>query len=537
MIKLINLSTPIGCTESQLLQAIAKRLKISKIAIIHIQPIKKSIDARKKPNIFVVWTFLLKLKQEEVIYKRYKNDHDVERYKPHFYNIPKLSLKEFGSRPVVIGFGPAEMFAAYLLAKVRLRPIVLERGKCVEQRQKDVASFWKTGQLNPSSNVQFGEGGAGTFSDGKLTTRIKDFRIQFILETFISCGAPKEILYLAKPHIGTDRLVQVVKTMREKIQAFGGEIHFQACMKRLQQANRKLIGVIYEQDGQLYHIETEQCILAIGHSARDVFSTLYQDKILLEQKNFSIDVQIEHKQATINQAMYDRDAAPPDLPVADYKLAVHLPNRHNLYTFCMCPGGEVIAASSELNRLAINGMSRYARNGINANNALLVGITSNELHDTHPLAGMYFQQKLEEAAFHAGGSNYFAPVCTVGDFLNHRMSKSLGDVKPTYRPGVTIAAPESYLPNFVVDTLCLGIPTMARKIQGFDSPDAILTGIESRSSSPIRILRNEFCESISLAGLYPYGEGAGYAGGIISAAVDDLRCAEQIVKKFTKNHS
>lgn len=527
MIKLMNLSMPLHFTEYQLHQRIAERLHITEKDILHIQYLKKSIDARKKPHISVVFTLVLHLKHENAVLKRMAKDKDVQPYTPYCYQIPPCTASK--ERPVVVGFGPAGMFAALLLAKAGLRPLVLERGSCVEERQRDVALFRQTGQLCPDSNVQFGEGGAGTFSDGKLTTGIKDPRIRYVLETFVACGAPEEILYLAKPHIGTDKLVDVVRQMRKTIQQYGGEIHFHACLKKLLQKDGKLTAVTYQKDEQTYEADTSHCILAVGHSARDVFSMLYESGITLTQKNFAVGVRIEHPQTLIDHAMYGRKASPPDLPAADYKLSIHSLNGHSLYTFCMCPGGEVVAASSEPNRLVVNGMSNFSRNGKNANSALLVGVTATELQSSHPLAGIQFQKKLEKSAFQAGGENYFAPVCCVGDFLHGQTPKTLGAVEPTYRPGVTLVSPEAYLPRFLVETLKSGINAMNRKIDGFALPDAVITGVESRSSSPVRIVRNESCESVSMHGLYPCGEGAGYAGGITSAAVDGMRCAEQVI--------
>ncbi len=386
MIKLMNLTMPLQFSQEQLYQAVAKRLKVPVGDILQIQYFKKSIDARKKPYITSVWSLLLRTKKETAILKKWANDHDIQEYHPYVYTIPVC--EPISHRPVIVGFGPAGMFAALLLAKAGLQPLILERGACVEDRQHDIIQFQTTRQLNPESNIQFGEGGAGTFSDGKLTTGIKDLRIRFILETFVSCGAPEEILYLAKPHIGTDRLVQVVHAMREQIQAYGAEIQFHAHMKNFLKKDGRLIGITYEQNGKLHQIETNHCIFAVGHSARDMFTMLHAENIALQQKDFAMGVRVEHKQVMIDKAMYGRVSTPPDLPVGDYKAVVHLPDGRNLYTFCMCPGGEVVAASSEPNHLAINGMSCYARNGENANSALLVGIRAEELHDTHPLAGL-----------------------------------------------------------------------------------------------------------------------------------------------------
>lgn len=534
MIKLMRVKMPLHYSQKQLYQTVAKRLQIPVADVLHVTYYKKSIDARKKPNIYIILTVLVTVKHEAKILKQFANDPDISMYTPYTYTIPPCAPT--GKQPVIIGFGPAGMFAGLLLAKAGLQPLILERGPCVEKRQEDVKHFRQTGQLNPESNVQFGEGGAGTFSDGKLTTGIKDARTRFVLETFVEHGAPEEILYLAKPHIGTDRLIEVVRNMRQDILQHGGEIKFQAKFTNFLQQNGQLTGIEYEQDHILHHVETDQCILAIGHSARDVFTTLYQTNVKLSQKNFAVGVRIEHPQAIINQSMYGTSAS-KDLPPADYKLVAHLPNGHSLYTFCMCPGGEVIAAASESNRLVVNGMSHYARDGRNANSALLVGISSTDLHSEHPLAGMEFQMKIEEAAFQAGGSNYNAPVCCVGDFLAHRTPKSIYSVEPTYQPGITLATPDLYLPEKITETLRLGITAMAQKIANFDLPDAILTGVESRSSSPVRIERNPSSyESMSIRGVYPCGEGAGYAGGIMSAAVDGMHCAEHIIEKMQKRN-
>ena len=331
--------------------------------------------------------------------------------------------------------------------------------------------------------------------------------------------------------------MHVVKQLRETIQKYGGEVLFNAKVEQILRTNSHVSSLVYRQNGTQHEIFCQDCILAVGHSAREMFSFLYQENIALTQKNFAIGVRIEHPQELIDMAMYGRETRPAELPPADYKLAVHLPNGHSLYTFCMCPGGEVVAASSEPGHLVVNGMSNYARNGKNANSALLVGITPAELQDAHPLAGVKFQEELETAAFFAGGGNYNAPVCCVGDFLKNRISSQFGTVHPTYLPSVKFAALDDYLPKVITETLRLGIPAMDKKIAGFATPDAVLTGIESRSSSPVRIVRNESCESVSLHGLYPCGEGAGYAGGITSAAVDGIRCAEFLCKKSSKSHS
>lgn len=421
------------------------------------------------------------------------------------------------------------MFAALILAEAGAKPVVLERGGDVDSRCKAVEQFRTTGKLDTECNVQFGEGGAGTFSDGKLTTGIKDKRMRFIFEKLVEFGAPEEILYMAKPHIGTDVLRTVVKNLREHVKKLGGEIRFNSRFCGFETKNEKISSVKYINGSQEFTIETDNVILASGHSARDVFELLYDRNLKISQKNFSVGVRIEHLRKDIDKAMYGEFAGHRVLKAADYKLAVHLPNGRSVYTFCMCPGGYVMTASSEENRLAVNGMSCFARDAENSNSAILVGVGSEDYGSSHPLAGMYFQRNLEEKAYIAGGGGYSAPVIMVGDFLNWTLTGRIGKVQPSYRPSVKIASPEEYLPDYVCESLREGIREMGRKIKGFDAPDGILTGIESRSSSPVRIERGENLQSVSLGGLYPCGEGAGYAGGIVSAAVDGMRCAEAVI--------
>ncbi|MBQ1464786.1 MAG: hypothetical protein IIZ18_08255, partial [Ruminococcus sp.] len=397
-----------------------------------------------------------------------------------------------------------------------------------------VEEFQSGGSLDPECNVQFGEGGAGTFSDGKLNTGISDKRIRWVFQRFVEFGAPEEILWQAKPHIGTDKLRDTVKNLRKRIIALGGEVHFDTKFTGYTFSDGKLTGIeCTGKSGEILRINTNCAILATGHSARDVFEMLYQKNVELTQKNFAVGVRIEHRREDIDKAMYGDFAGHPALKAADYKLAVHLPNGRALYTFCMCPGGSVVAASSEQGRLAVNGMSCFARDAENSNSALLVGVGRNELGSDHPLAGMYFQRDIEEKAFNAGGSDYHAPAITVGEFISG--TKPPQNVSPSYRPGVRTASPEEYLPEFICETLRLGIPEMGRKIPGFDAPSAVLTGVESRSSSPVRIVRDAGLESVSVRGIFPCGEGAGYAGGIVSAAVDGMKCAEAVVKLLANN--
>lgn len=529
MIRINNIRVPLDFDFSELEKFCTGKFRILPENLKSVKLSKKSVDARKKTDVHFIISLDVEAKNETQLLKKIKNSVSVEKYVYHIEKVPE-NIK----RPVVVGFGPAGMFAALVLAKSGACPIVLERGADVDERCKAVESFRLGGKPDPECNVQFGEGGAGTFSDGKLTTGIKDKRIGWILEKLVEFGSPDEIIYLAKAHIGTDNLRNVVKNLREEVKKYGGEVCFNAKFCGFDTDSDGISAVSYTDKDGTHVIDTDNLILATGHSARDVFEMLYSRNIKLSQKNFSVGVRIEHLRKDIDKAMYGDFAGHPALKSADYKLAVHLPNGRTLYTFCMCPGGEVISAVSEENRLAVNGMSCFARDAENSNSALLVGINTDDYKSSHALAGMYFQRELEEKAFRAGGSDYSAPVTLVGDFMNGKVSESFGKIKPSYRPAVKFADPESYLPDFVCETLKLGIKEMGRKISGFDEPEAILTGIESRSSSPVRIDRNEDLQSVSVAGLFPCGEGAGYAGGIMSAAVDGMKCAEAVIKNLNK---
>lgn len=530
MIRISNINVPLAEADTPYNHLAARKLKISCDDILHVICLKRSVDARKKNAIQIVLTLAVTLKNERAALKRIKNRADISEYIPYKYTIPEVSAK--GARPVVIGFGPAGMFAALLLAKAGLRPIVLERGKPALERQKSVEIFRKTGILDTESNIQFGEGGAGTFSDGKLNTGINDPRIRYILETFVKHGAPEDILYNAKPHIGTDYLIKVVQNIRDTITSFGGEVIFGAKFIGYDTDDvGRLREISYTKNNSTNIISANKCILATGHSARDVFRMLKSRGVTLSQKNFAMGVRIEHLQKDLDRCMYGGNAGHPALGAADYKLAVHLPDGHSLYTFCMCPGGEVVASASEDKRLVVNGMSYRARDGINANSALLVGISPDDLSSDDPLAGMLLQEEIEHKAYVSAGGGYKAPVCLTGDFLEGQVSTRYGKVKPSYTPRCSFVLPDEYLPKFMTDTLRSGIPEMAKKLSLFGDAEAVLTGVESRSSSPVRIVRNEMYQSVDVKGLYPCGEGAGYAGGITSAAVDGLRCAEAIIKQ------
>lgn len=528
MIRVGGIRVSLDTDFSKLEEICVKKLKISRDRLISASLAKKSVDARKKSDVHFLISLDIEARGEEKLLKTLKN---AVKYEKPVYNIP--AVKNAPYRPVIVGFGPAGMFAALVLAMAGAKPIVLERGGDVDSRVKAVEGFQSGGRLDSECNVQFGEGGAGTFSDGKLTTGIKDRRIGWILERLVEFGAPEEILYIAKPHIGTDKLRGAVKALRERVISLGGEVRFNAKFCGLDNENGSVSAVRYMHDGNTETIATKSLILATGHSARDVFELLYNEKIELSQKSFSVGVRAEHLRTDIDRAMYGDFVGHKALKAADYKLAVHLPNGRALYTFCMCPGGYVVAASSEEGRLAVNGMSCFARNAENSNSALLVNVDPKDYGSDHPLAGMYFQRELEEKAFIAGGSDYRAPAAVLRDFMAGRVSEKLGRVKPSYRPDVKFAAPEEYLPDFVCESLRMGITEMGKKIKGFDDGDTVLTGIESRSSSPVRINRGEDMQSLSLKGLYPCGEGAGYAGGIVSAAVDGMKCAEAVIETLS----
>ncbi len=529
MLRIQNIRLPLDYTDTDLKKSVGKKLHIPFEQIQQIQIRKRSVDARKKDNISFLFTLDVKISNEKKVFQKCSKDKDISLAVMQKY---RVNICHSSERPVVVGFGPAGMFSAYVLAKAGLRPIILERGCPVEERVQHVQNFRSSGILKPESNIQFGEGGAGTFSDGKLNTGIKDDRIRFVLETFVQCGAPSEILWQAKPHIGTDYLQNMVKNFRLLIQQLGGEFHFQAKFTEFSLNHQQLTAIRYIQNDELHEISTKHAILALGHSARDTLEQLYQKNIIFTPKPFAIGVRIEHLQKDINKALYGKFWNHPALGAANYQLAVHLNNGRSLYTFCMCPGGEVVASASEPEKLSVNGMSYFRRDGKNANSALLVGVSPKDFGSEHPLAGIFFQREWEKKAFQAGGGNYFAPVVCVGDFLHHRESNSFGRIQPTYIPGVKFASPDQYLPDYVCETLRSGIQEMNRRIQGFACEDAILTGIESRSSSPVRMCRDENYCSTGISGLYPCGEGAGYSGGITSSAVDGIKCAEAVLRQI-----
>lgn len=530
MIRIRDLSLTPYDDLNRLVQLTAKHLGIKDHEIKHLHIRKKSIDARKKHDVRIIYTVDVEIKgREDKLLKRIR-DPKVSIASDFEYEVP-LPQHEARQRPVIIGFGPAGIFAALVLAMAGQRPIVLERGCDAVTRHEKVRHFWETGELDPQCNVQFGEGGAGTFSDGKLNTGTKNERCRWILEQMAEAGAHGEILFDAKPHVGTDVLLTVVQNLREKIISLGGEVHFGAQMTKLEIEEGKIIGVRYMQNNKETILSCSHVILAIGHSARDTFSALHAQNIPMEPKPFSMGVRIEHHQKMIDQSQYGSFADCQSLPSADYKLNVRLPDGGSAYTFCMCPGGHVVAAASENGGVVTNGMSYVARNGENANAALLVTLTPEDFPDKSTLGGMLWQRQIEEAAFRAGGENYRAPCQLVGDFLAHRASENLGNVTPTYRPGVTLCNLHDVLPKRLTQVLEQALPELDKRLLGFASSDAVLTAPETRSSSPVKILRDETKQS-SLRGLYPCGEGAGYAGGIMSAAVDGMVCAEALIRSL-----
>ena len=531
MLRLTEVKLGLNHREDELKAEILRTLGIPEPELLGYRMHRRGYDARQSGEVLFVYTLDIEIKDEAALLKRFHGSRHIAPTPDETYRYPVQAPTNFKARPVVIGTGPCGIFAGLSLARMGFKPIILERGKSVRERTKDVWDFWREGHLNPESNVQFGEGGAGTFSDGKLHTGIKDrgHHMRQILKDFVEAGAPEEILYISKPHIGTLRLVKVVEKLREMIIELGGEIRFESHVTDIAIENGTVRGITLA-NGEL--ISADHVVLAVGHSARDTFEMLHRRGIHIEPKPFSIGFRIEHPQQMIDVCRLGKHAGNPVLGAADYKLVHHCQNGRDVYSFCMCPGGQVVAAASEEGRVVTNGMSHYSRNERNANAGIVVGITAADFGGNHPLAGITLQRQLEERAFQLGGANYNAPAQLVGDFLAGRASTGPGSVIPSYTPGVTWTDLGQALPDYAIAALREAIPAFDKTLKGFAMNDAVLTAVETRTSSPIRIARNENFESVNTQGLYPAGEGAGFAGGIISAAVDGMKVAEAVAHKI-----
>lgn len=526
MLRLTEIKLPLDHSEDDLKAAILQRLGVAADELIGYTLFRRGFDARKPSAILFIYTLDAEVKNEAALLQRLHGGKHVSIAPDTSYHSVTQAPENLAERPIVIGTGPCGIFAGLILAQMGFRPIILERGKAVRERTKDTFGLWRQGKLDPESNVQFGEGGAGTFSDGKLHSQIKDPKHygRKVLTEFVKAGAPEEILYVSKPHIGTFRLVGMVETMRATIESLGGEIRFQSRVADILIDNGQVRGVVLA-NGE--HIASDHVVLAVGHSARDTFEMLHRRGVYMEAKPFSIGFRIEHPQSLIDRARFGKNAGNPLLGAADYKLVHHCKNGRSVYSFCMCPGGTVVAATSEEGSVVTNGMSQYSRNERNANSGIVVGITPED-YPGDPLAGIAFQRRWEARAFELGGKNYCAPGQLVGDFIAGRPSTTLGSVAPSYMPGVHLCDLSTALPDYAIAAIREALPAFDKQIKGFALADAVLTGVETRTSSPVRIKRKEDCQSLNTAGLYPAGEGAGYAGGILSAAVDGIQVAEAV---------
>ncbi|MBI6819097.1 NAD(P)/FAD-dependent oxidoreductase [Pseudomonas syringae] len=530
MLRITELKLPIDHPEEDLRVALLKHLGIDSGELLDFTLFKRSYDARKKSSeLCFIYTIDFQVKDEEALLRKLADDRHVGPAPDVSYKVVGHAPEGLTERPIVVGFGPCGIFAGLLLAQMGFKPIILERGTEVRQRTKDTWALWRKNVLSPESNVQFGEGGAGTFSDGKLYSQIKDpkFIGRKVLHEFVKAGAPEEILYVSKPHIGTFRLTGVVENMRHQIEALGGEVRFQQRVTDVMIEDGQLLGVQLDSGEQL---ASRHVILALGHSARDTFRMLHGRGVFMEAKPFSVGFRIEHPQSLIDRARLGKYAGHPKLGAADYKLVHHASNGRSVYSFCMCPGGTVVAATSEPGRVVTNGMSQYSRNERNANSGIVVGISPEQDYPGSPLAGIELQERLESHAYLLGGSSYEAPAQLVGDFIAGRASTALGSVEPSYKPGVKLVDLAEALPAFAIEAIREALPAFDKQIKGFSLHDAVLTGIETRTSAPLRITRGPTLQSLNTKGLYPAGEGAGYAGGILSAGVDGIRVAEALVR-------
>ncbi|MCT6700425.1 NAD(P)/FAD-dependent oxidoreductase [Rheinheimera sp. 4Y26] len=536
MIRLTEIKLPLNHDEAALPAAIVSKLGILPAQLKSFSMFKRGYDARKKTDIQLIYTLDVEVEQEAKLLQKFAKDPHVKPSPDTSYKFVAKAPAVLNERPVVVGLGPCGLFAGLLLAQMGFKPIILERGKEVRERTKDTFGFWRKKPLNTESNVQFGEGGAGTFSDGKLYSQVKDPKHygRKVLTEFVEAGAPDEIMYVSKPHIGTFKLVTMVEKMRARIIELGGEIRFSTRVDDVLIEDGQLTGLKLS-NGETLH--SKHVVLAVGHSARDTFEMLFKRGVYIEAKPFSVGFRIEHKQSMIDECRFGPNAGNPILGAADYKLVHHCDNGRTVYSFCMCPGGTVVAAASEEGRVVTNGMSQYSRNERNANSAIVVGIDPERDYPGHPLAGIELQRKLEAQAFELGGRNYDAPAQLIGDFLAGKASAELGDVEPSYTPGVKLTDLSRVLPDYVIAAIREAIPAFDKQIKGFARPEGLLTGVETRTSSPICIKRGADFQSINIKGLYPAGEGAGYAGGILSAGIDGIKVAEAVALSMTQQGS
>ncbi|MFA0033347.1 MULTISPECIES: NAD(P)/FAD-dependent oxidoreductase [unclassified Vibrio] len=535
MIRLTEIKLPLDHEESAIQDAIEAKLGINSDQVLSFNIFKRGYDARKKSKILLIYTLDVLVENEAELLEQFISDPHVKVTPDMEYKFVAKAVENQTERPVVIGFGPCGLFAGLVLAQMGFNPIIVERGKEVRERTKDTFGFWRKRTLNTESNVQFGEGGAGTFSDGKLYSQVKDPKHygRKVIEEFVAAGAPEEILYVSKPHIGTFKLVTMIEKMRASIIELGGEIRFSTRVDDVHMEDGQITGLTLSNGEE---IKSRHVVLAVGHSARDTFEMLYDRGVYMEAKPFSVGFRIEHKQSMIDEARFGKNAGNPILGAADYKLVHHCKNGRTVYSFCMCPGGTVVAATSEEGRVVTNGMSQYSRAERNANSAIVVGIDPERDYPGDALAGIRLQRELESAAYVLGGENYDAPAQKIGDFLKGRDPSEIGEVKPSFTPGIHLTDISKALPDFAIEAIREAIPAFEKKIKGFSTPDGLLTGVETRTSSPVCIKRGKDYQSINLKGFFPAGEGAGYAGGILSAGIDGIKAAEALALSMVEQN-